>query len=145
MIAVLLWIVGCYALVAAAVHAASRVRSQGERKKRHYVLVAGNEQLRMEWYLQSLQYFSYFTGTEVKVTVIDNGSEDETMRIVRVFATEGMDVDIESGVRMESALNQLQAAQEGDYQGSEASGTQAPPIVFIDLKNPADVSKLPLF
>ncbi|SDX28203.1 hypothetical protein [Paenibacillus sp. CF384] len=96
MIPVLLWIFGCYALAAAAVHAVSALTWRRERHIKHYVLIAGNEQLQMEWYMRSLRRFSHFTGTEVKVTVVDRGSEDETMSIARCFAKHGMNVHFHS-------------------------------------------------
>ncbi|MBP3966905.1 hypothetical protein [Paenibacillus lignilyticus] len=96
MIPVLLWIFGCYALAAAAVHAVSALTWRRERHIKHYVLIAGNEQLQMEWYMRSLRRFSHFTGTEVKVTVVDRGSEDETMSIARCFAKRGMNVHFHS-------------------------------------------------
>ncbi|MFC5653085.1 hypothetical protein ACFPYJ_29045 [Paenibacillus solisilvae] len=105
MIPVLLWIVGCYALAAAAVHAASVWSSKRNRNVQHFVLIAGNEQLQMEWYMRSLRRFSHFTGQEVKVTVVDHGSEDETIGIARFFARYGMKVDIKSGAPMAGALN----------------------------------------
>ncbi|QYR22102.1 hypothetical protein KZ483_03500 [Paenibacillus sp. sptzw28] len=94
MIPVLLWIVGCYALAAAAVHAASALSWRRGNDVKHYVLIAGNQQLQMEWYMRSLRRFSHFTGTEVKVTVIDRGSEDETIGIARYFSRYGMNVNI---------------------------------------------------
>ncbi|REE84473.1 hypothetical protein A8990_1147 [Paenibacillus taihuensis] len=98
MIPVLLWIFGCYALAAAAVHAAFALTWKRERDVQHYVLIAGNHQLQMEWYMRSLRRFSHFSGTEVKVTVVDRGSEDDTMGIARIFARRGMDVQFHSGI-----------------------------------------------
>ncbi|SEN64321.1 hypothetical protein [Paenibacillus sp. OV219] len=97
MIPVLLWIFGCYALAAAAVHAAYALTWKRQRVQ-HYVLIAGNHQLQMEWYMRSLRRFSHFTGTEVKVTVVDRGSQDDTMGIARCFARMGMNVDFHSGI-----------------------------------------------
>ncbi|BBH23899.1 hypothetical protein Back11_52440 [Paenibacillus baekrokdamisoli] len=196
MISVLLWIVGCYALAAAAVHAASALTSKRERDERHFVLIAGNEQLQMEWYMRSLRRFSYFTGTEVKVTIVDGGSEDETMGIVRFFARNGMKVDIKSGAPIEASMNRVEDAKQGNVQERkddlsdqaaseslvsskwqrfltgwgrkkwksvhdkqigtaepthmmwklQAEGiiTRSEHAVLIDLRDPADLSKLPL-
>lgn len=98
MIPVLLWIFGCYALAAAAVHAAYALTWKRERDVRHYVLIAGNHQLHIEWYMRSLRRFSHFSGTEVKVTVVDRGSEDDTLGIARIFARKGMNVHFHSGI-----------------------------------------------
>jgi hypothetical protein len=61
---------------------------------KHFVLIAGNQQLQMEWYMRTLRRFSHTSGTEVKVTVIDRGSEDETIGIARCFSRYGMNVNI---------------------------------------------------
>ncbi|QHT63456.1 glycosyltransferase family 2 protein [Paenibacillus lycopersici] len=97
MIAALLWIVGCYVLAAAVIYALSAIRRRQSRSVKHYVLIAGNEGQRMEWYMRSLRRFSHLTGTDVKVTVVDNGSEDDTLDIARVFAKRGMDVHVHAG------------------------------------------------
>ena len=96
MIPVLLWIVGCYALARSLYMQLWYCLPGKVVMYLHYVLIAGNEQLQMEWYMRSLRRFSHFTGREVKVTVVDHGSEDETIGIARFFARYGMKVDIKS-------------------------------------------------
>ncbi|MCQ6561877.1 glycosyltransferase family A protein [Paenibacillus mendelii] len=98
MIPILLWVCGCYALAAIAVHAAFRYTWKQERKIQHYVLLAGNEQLHMEWYMRSLRRYAIQTGKEVQVTVVNRGSDDETMDIARLFVRRGMNVNIASGL-----------------------------------------------
>ena len=66
MIPVLLWIVGCYALAAVAVHAALVLSSGQSRDVLHYVLIAGNEQLQMEWYMRSLRRFPILPGERLR-------------------------------------------------------------------------------
>lgn len=211
MIAILLGIVGCYVLAAAVIYASSVIRRGRERKAKHYVLIAGNEGQRMEWYMRSLHRFSHRTGTDVKVTVVDNGSADETLRIAQVFAKRGMDVnvrasedtegmagvagketEITAGVKQEAGIADLLAggadeAEEvvgsgkwkrlraiwrwrvgdaaAEEQGDSQSKRIAKPVepthllwmlqaegivsakehaVLIDLRDPADLSKLPM-
>ncbi len=173
MIPVLLWIVGCYALAAVAVHAALVLSSGQSRDVLHYVLIAGNEQLQMEWYMRSLRRFSHFTGREVKVTVVDHGSEDETIGIARFFARYGMKVDIKSGAPLASTLGEAAGASKEvhemnkyskrqnrkqpalKHQGVEPTSlmwmlqaegiiTESEHAVLIDLRDPAELSKLPL-
>ncbi|SFJ26653.1 Glycosyl transferase family 2 [Paenibacillus sp. UNC496MF] len=100
MISVLLWIVGCYVLAAIVVYVCSAFRLGRERNVKHYVLIAGNEEPRMEWYMRSLRRFSHLTGTDVKVTVVDNGSQDDTLQIARAFAKQGMNVQVHGGSRL---------------------------------------------
>ncbi|UVI29903.1 hypothetical protein [Paenibacillus spongiae] len=97
MIPILLWVCGCYALAAIAVHTAFRYTSKQERKVKHYVLLAGNEQQQMEWYMRSLRRHAMQTGKEVQVTVVNRGSNDETMDIARLFVRRGMNVNIATG------------------------------------------------
>jgi hypothetical protein len=175
MIPVLLWIVGCYALAAVAVHAALVFSSGQSRDVLHYVLIAGNEQLQMEWYMRSLRRFSHFTGREVKVTVVDHGSEDETIGIARFFARYGMKVDIKSGAPLASTLGRAEGASKEVHEMNECSKsknrkqpahrkqtkgveptslmwmlqaegiiTESEHAVLIDLRDPAELSKLPL-
>jgi hypothetical protein len=115
MIPVFLWIVCCYTLAAVSVHAAYRIHSGRKRKGRHYVLVAGNQQLQMEWVILSLRWFSRRTGTEVKITVIDGGSEDETLAIAEHFAK------AYGGVRVRRAEGQGYWRHEG-YAAEGADG-----------------------
>ncbi|WP_308636651.1 hypothetical protein [Paenibacillus silvisoli] len=131
MIPVLLWIFGCYALAAAAVHALSAFSERRERLVKHYVLIAGNHQLQMEWYMRSLRRFSHFTGTEVKVTVVDRGSEDETMSIARFFARHGMNVHFHSsatpneGSRLPEKLSRPASVKAHDASGEAGDGRKA--------------------
>lgn len=96
-IPILFWILGCYALAAAAVHAYTELALKRKSSIRHYVLIAGNEGLHMERYMRCLRRFSYSTGTTVRVTVLNCGCEDETLGIVRCFARKGMDICVRSG------------------------------------------------
>lgn len=135
MISILLWVLGCYALMAAAVHAAYAVSRRRSRKVKHYVLLAGNERHRMEWYIRSIRRFSRLRGEEVKVTVVDSRSDEETLGIARCFARGGMDVTVGDG-------DDVPANEEGkECRGQGEAGSAK---VVVDLRNPDDLSKLPL-
>ncbi|MBM7566486.1 glycosyltransferase family A protein [Paenibacillus sacheonensis] len=127
MIAVLLCIVGCYVLAAAVIFILAAMRRGRERSAKHYVLLAGNEGQRMEWYMRSLHRFSHLTGTDVKVTVVDNGSKDDTLRIARVFAKRGMDVRVHAGgdVMFEGQNGSGQVEAGSADAGSSASAQNA--------------------
>lgn len=84
MIPDLLWIVGFYVAAAVIVHWIMGRRTTLNR--RQYVLVAGNHQMQIEWYIRALQQFSVRTGTEIGITVVLNGSSDDTGRIMEKFA-----------------------------------------------------------
>ena len=115
MIAVLLVIVCSYSLAAAAVHVASRFGVSREPRAKHFVLLAGNHQLQMEWYMRSLQWHARWFGKEVRVTVVNHGSEDETMDIARLFARSGMDVRFRGN---------MPAANGAGWEGSGKSGSE---------------------
>ncbi|TYP75716.1 hypothetical protein [Paenibacillus methanolicus] len=120
MIEILLWVVGCYLVAAALVHAAFRLREKP--KAEHYVLLAGNEQQRMEWYMRGLRRYSHRSGKEVQVTIIDRGSEDDTVRIASLFAKKGMDVQLKDGTPFEGSFQSaLQGAR--NEQPAEVIGT----------------------
>ncbi|CAH1193044.1 hypothetical protein PAECIP111893_00374 [Paenibacillus plantiphilus] len=107
MIPILFWIFGCYALAAAAVHAYTALAMKRCSVTKHYVLIAGNEGLHMEMYMRCLRRFSQVTGTLVRVTVLNQGCEDETMGIVRCFARRGMDVRVRSCDAFSSSRRQF--------------------------------------
>ncbi|WP_219834408.1 glycosyltransferase family A protein [Paenibacillus sp. R14(2021)] len=123
MIPVLAGILGCYALAVIVIHVYSALRRGRVRSAKHYVLIAGNEGHQMEWYMRSLRRFSHLTGTEVKVTVVDSGSEDETIHIVRCFAKQNMDV------HYHSTAGHSDKHSAGDDQMNEgAPATSAEPV-----------------
>jgi len=94
MIGILLWVLGCYALAVIAVHAAFRYTRGQKRSVKQYVLLSGNEQQRMEWYLRSISRHAHDTGQEIEVIVVDHHSGDQTMDIVKCFRRDRAGVTI---------------------------------------------------
>lgn len=84
MIPELAWIFGSYAAVTALAHWA--VRRSGGGRRRRYVLVAGNHERQIEWYIRALRFWSRRTGTEVAITVLLDRSDDETGKIAERLA-----------------------------------------------------------
>jgi hypothetical protein len=130
MIPELVWIIGFYVAAAACAHAVIGRNPDGRR--RHYVLVAGNHQLQIEWYIRALQHFSRTTGTDIGITVVLEDSSDDTGPIMEKFAKDG------DGIRL---------LRDGDpdipIRGfTRASG--AGQVVWVDLGKREDVSRLPL-
>ncbi|NBD26724.1 glycosyltransferase family A protein [Paenibacillus glycinis] len=146
MITVLLWILGCYVAAAAVVYVFSAMRLGRERRAKHYVLIAGNEGARMEWYMRSLRRFSHMTGTDVKVTIVDNGSEDDTLSIARVFAKHGMNVRVHAGESAEMMANRMDVGPGDGTRGHEAvrettSAAELPPLAPASPVEKADEAK----
>lgn len=82
MILGLVWVMGCYAAGIALVHLLHwHWNRRGTERAAHYILRTYNHQLQIEWYLRSLHFFSRLKGRPITVTVIDEGSTDDTLAI----------------------------------------------------------------
>lgn len=78
-----LWIVGCYASCIAIAHwLYRRASQQGKLQPVHYVLITCNHQNQIEWVIRSLLFFSQFKGRPIFISVIDEGSSDDTLAII---------------------------------------------------------------
>ncbi|MCZ8523318.1 MULTISPECIES: hypothetical protein [Paenibacillus] len=85
----LVWIIGCYAVGIAVIHAFHRQwKRRGTRRTAHYVLYTQNAQLQLEWYLRSLIFFSWMKGRTIDITLVDAGSVDDTLEIAARIAKE---------------------------------------------------------
>jgi hypothetical protein len=83
MIVGLCWIVGSYALCIGMVHLIRRL-NQARRKNQvpiHYLLLTRNNQTQIEWYLRYLAFIAWWQGRSFKVTLLDDGSTDDTLAI----------------------------------------------------------------
>lgn len=76
-------IVACYGIAVLAVHAWYRRTRRSAKVSSHVVLVTKNNQSSIEWYLRSLFFFSKVRGRTISTTVLDEGSTDDTLDIVR--------------------------------------------------------------
>jgi len=125
MIAELLLVIGIYALGAACVHAACRRREGRSGGSRHYVLHARNEGRRLEWVVRALHWHGLTADRGIRITVIDEGSSDETPELVRLLART-------HGIRQEPVLHAAAADREGVRE-----------TVRVVLHHPDDWNKLP--
>ncbi|WP_019535681.1 hypothetical protein [Paenibacillus ginsengihumi] len=87
----LLYILGIYAAGLAIIHWLHGRWSKEEGVRRpHYILITRNNQLQIEWYIRSLFFFSRVKGRNMIVTIVDEGSTDDTldivMRLAKVYA-----------------------------------------------------------
>ncbi|PZD97829.1 hypothetical protein DNH61_00790 [Paenibacillus sambharensis] len=176
MIHILLVIVCCYTLAGLAIYWTA-VNGNKQRGARHYVLMANNQAPRIEWYLRVLRRFSLRSGTEVKVTVVDCNTTDETMDIVKRFRRQDGGVAVcrtgETAAQGKvSGLRKWERIHDwGPHMGTDSSGADsfsgrekdelepsrllwklqlegyihaAEHAVVVDLRNPAELNKLPL-
>jgi hypothetical protein len=81
-------ILACYGVAVLAVHAYYRRSRRARGKASHVVLVTKNNQSSIEWYLRSLFFFSKMRGRAISTTVLDEGSTDDTLHIVRKLAVQ---------------------------------------------------------
>jgi hypothetical protein len=135
----LLWIVGIYAAAAVWAHWAYRISAGASR--RHYVLVAGNEQLQIEGYVRALQRFSRRTGTEIGITVVLDHSSDETGAIVEKFARGDSGIDWMRREDEEAKLTLHHWERSREASPEEASGQ----IVWVDLGCREHIARLPMW
>jgi hypothetical protein len=78
----LLAIMACYGAAVVLLHWCYRRVRHRAGKASHVVLITNNNQSQIEWYLRSLYFFSSFKGRRIDTTVLDEGSTDDTLRIV---------------------------------------------------------------
>ncbi|GGG84379.1 hypothetical protein [Paenibacillus radicis (ex Gao et al. 2016)] len=157
MVGILLVVVGCYALVAALVHLTYWLKRDRVRVSKHYVLVAHNQHMRMEWLVRSFYAFSRRMGTDAKLTVVDASSMEQTAEIVDRLEQGGGSVFVhggkveEDGDQRAENLNDRKRSQGEDESHSrllwrlrtDGVVTSSEHAILVDLQNPDDLSKMP--
>jgi hypothetical protein len=89
------YILLCYGMAAIAVHAMYRWhvhRHPKSVKRVHYVLITQNHENQMEWVLRALHWYSKMKGIALRVTLLDNESNDDTLAIAQKMQTHGMEI-----------------------------------------------------
>ncbi len=136
----LLWIIGFYVAAAALAHGVY-ARSAGAGK-RHYVLVAENHQMQIEWYVRALRRFSRRTGTDIGITVILENSTDETRAILEKIARGNDNIGFIGGEPDAYTRMREQMLQQAETPGMDPADLKQ--FVWVDLNNREDLSRLPL-
>src|SRR5690606_35280098 len=95
---------------------------------RRYILISHENQQQIEWILRSLLFYSWLKGKEVMITVWDEGSSDDTLKIVERFVGRGI-------VSMRKAAVSLHA---GNDPG------EVDDAVIVRLNHTEDLRKIPL-
>ncbi|GLX70176.1 hypothetical protein [Paenibacillus glycanilyticus] len=147
LIAIFLLVIGCYALAAALVHVAYRLRRNKTSESKHYVLVAHDQHMKMEMVLRQFSSYSRRMGKDVQLTVVDSHSADETAQIVdrlrrengnvTVFADEGLKDRKRSHSRLDDSAGLIWMLR------NEGIVTKPDQAILVDLQNPSDLSKMP--
>lgn len=177
MVAHLLWILAIYGVTVVLVHVLHARRHGGEssqqRPRMHYVLITSNHERQVEWYLRALSLYALLSGTRVRVTVLDDRSVDDTLRIVhRLVNLSGIELTVgewNSVVGIGSSLSGgSSSGVSTSIGGSTSAGTSAsaslganestsagvqqiaPPTleddeqrIVLDLRNVSEVVRIP--
>lgn len=75
---------------------------------KHYILFTNQNQLRIEWYIRSLLFLSWLKGRTITITLIDEGSTDETLEIVQKLS-----LQCKADIQILQSLQDLRADQGG--------------------------------
>ncbi|WP_068783814.1 hypothetical protein [Paenibacillus phocaensis] len=129
------WILLSYGMAAALVHVLHNLYRQGKRKDRaiHYILVTSNHENQMEWYLRALSWYARLRGLPLRVTVLDESSQDDTLAIMRKLQTQG---------EMELTVIGLAVVRQEDVEAHAALLAGEAPVC-IDLRVPREADKIP--
>ncbi|WP_028543952.1 hypothetical protein [Paenibacillus taiwanensis] len=86
MIAMLLWIVGCYGVAVATVHLMHHLHNKLRGDKpvpwMHVIVATHNDERHMEWIVRAYCWFAWLKGRRLHLTMVDSGSIDATIDIV---------------------------------------------------------------
>ncbi|OAS14536.1 hypothetical protein [Paenibacillus oryzisoli] len=124
----LLCIFGCYGVSIIVLHLLLR---KGTMKKPATVLlVTKNNQNQIEWVIRSLFFFSRVRGNQVKATIIDEGSSDDTREIIeRLSHTYALELRLQSDY---DAVDRFLSQHDED------------PVVLVHLSNREELVKIPV-
>lgn len=162
MVAHLLWILAIYGVAVVLVHVLHARRHGGEssqqRPRMHYVLITSNHERQVEWYLRALSLYALLSGTRVRVTVLDDRSVDETLRIVhRLVNLSGIEltvgewnsiVDAGVGLSLSTGPNSGVSTSSNESM-SEGAQQLAPTLkddeqrIVLDLRIASEVVRIP--
>lgn len=137
MIEALLWIIGSYGTCIALVHIAHAWGQRKVKPIRHFVLVSHNNQLQVEWYVRLLLLFAWVKGQPMKITVVDEGSTDDTISIVsKIKRYFGADLTVLHGRHHIELIERQREREKALYRAEEE-------LIVIELNNADDLAKLP--
>ncbi|WP_052087945.1 hypothetical protein [Paenibacillus wynnii] len=100
MAAQLIWIIVVYASAVVFVnllHIREKMR-QSPRSGEwiHYILITRNHETVIEWYVRALTLHSFLTGKRLRVTCMDDNSDDDTLLLVMKMKQSGCSLEVEA-------------------------------------------------
>ncbi|MGF7049088.1 hypothetical protein J2T13_003596 [Paenibacillus sp. DS2015] len=137
MVIQLIWIIAIYGLAVAIVHGLYALRKlKGNSVQEHcihYILVTSNHEGQVEWYVRALQLYGYLRGKIIYITVVDDASSDDTVRIIQRL--EGL-----SGIYSSVVSGSLGRRDEiSSYLSTEIHGE----IIMVDLRISQEADQIP--
>lgn len=124
-----LWIFGVFAVGMLWVHVSHYRFLRGDRKEKHYVLIARDNQLTVEWYIRSLFLYNRLKGEPFRMTVLDEQSQDNTRPIIQRL-TDQQYVDVHIMASAEESQRFVEDLKEEE-------------MIIVNLNQPEDFSKMP--
>lgn len=82
-------IISCYLISGLMVHLVYSWLPQMRGMAEHYVLVTHNNEHQAEFVLRAITWYSRLRGKESRISVIDQSSSDQTVRIIKCLDREG--------------------------------------------------------
>lgn len=137
MIPYMVWILFSYGVTGALVHffhSRYLKYETSSRKQVHYILVAHNHENQMEWYLRALMWYSCLRAQSLRVTILDDGSQDDTLAIIeRMKYANEMNLTVvgEAEIQDEHDIIRSHSPNDGEQ------------LKFIDLRVPHEAAKIP--
>ncbi|CAH1215884.1 hypothetical protein PAECIP111891_04331 [Paenibacillus allorhizoplanae] len=126
----LLCIFGCYGVSIIVLHLLLGTRKGTKKKPATVLLVTKNNQNQIEWVIRSLFFFSRVRGNQVKATIIDEGSSDDTREIIeRLSQTYALELRLQSDY---DAVDRFLSQHDED------------PVVLVHLSNREELVKIPV-
>jgi hypothetical protein len=120
-----LLIIGTYLCGVLAIHLAYSWMNPQHTEAEYYVLYTYNNQLQIEWIIRSLIVFYWLQGKSISITIIDEGSSDDTFAILSILSQQHqLDVRLAD----DDSLQQLPSRDTS---------------IHIRLSKPEDLQKLP--
>lgn len=137
MVPYMAWILFSYGVAGVLVHlfhSRHLKYKPNSRKQVHYILVAHNHENQMEWYLRALMWYSCLRAQSLRITILDEGSQDDTLAIIeRMKDANGMNLTVIGMAEMRNEHEIIGHSNPDD-------GEQAK---FIDLRIPQEAAKIP--
>lgn len=131
------WILVGYGLAALLVHILHRRflrRASKGASEMHYILITRNHENQMEWYVRALSWYARLRGESIRVTVLDQASQDDTLAILgRLYQASGIKLNVID----------LPEAVEGEVLCKTPDSEDRENRVHVDLRVPQEAAKIP--